>query len=108
MATPRSTVAETELRSHQLVRILVNGGNRLDCLQYASKNWGVCDRTADRYLARARELIKSSWSDVQKDQMIAELLSQYSSLQQQAREQTQLAVALGCINGAAKLAQLVS
>ena len=40
--------------------------------------------------------------------MIADLLSQYSTLQQQARDQNHLAVALGCINGAARLAQLVS
>lgn len=40
--------------------------------------------------------------------MVAEVLSQYNSLQVEAREKGQLAVALGCIHGAAKVAQLIS
>ena len=78
------------------------------CLQYASEQWGIGARQTDDYIARARELLRANWSDVDRAQMVADLLSQYSTLQQQAREQNHLAVALGCINGAARLAQLVS
>ena len=45
---------------------------------------------------------------MERDQMIAEVLSQYNSLQVEAREKGQLAVALGCIHGAAKVAKLIS
>lgn len=85
----------------------MRGGKRSDCCLYASENWGVGDRQAERYICRARDIIRADWSDVQRDQMMAEILSQYSSLQLAAREQGQLHVALGCIHGAAKLAQLV-
>ena len=108
MATPKSTVAESEIRAQTFARIIANGGKRSDCVQHAALEWGIGARQADNYIARARELIKADWSDVQRDQMIADLLSQYSTLQQQARDQNHLAVALGCINGAARLAQLVS
>lgn len=46
---------------------------------------------------------------MEKKQLRAELLSQYASLQRKAREHDgQLAVALGCIHGAAKLAGLLT
>lgn len=108
MAANKSTAAEVEIRAQKFAGLLSRGATRLECCQYASEKWGVCDRTADRYLARAREIIKECWSNVQRDQMVADLLSQYASLQQQARTSGQFSVALGCINGAARLAQLVS
>jgi len=108
MATPRSTVAETELRSQEIAELIAVGGTRFDCCRYAATKWGVCDRTADRYLARARKIIQDCWSTLEKRQLRAELLSQYASLQRQARQEAQLAVALGCLHGAAKVAKLVS
>ena len=45
---------------------------------------------------------------MERDQMIAEVLGQYNSLQVEARNKGQLAVALGCIHGAARVAQLIS
>ena len=99
--------AETELRVAQFVRIVANGGKRSDCVQYAAQNWGVSQRTVDKYLSLARDQIRADW-DVQRPQMIADLLSQCSTLQQEARGRGQLSVALGAINTAAKLAQLMS
>lgn len=106
MAAQRDSV-ELEARAQILAKILIRGGKRSDCVLYAAENWGVGERQAQNYLTRARELIRADWSDVERDQMMAEILSQYSTLQVEAREQGQLHVALGCIHGAAKLAQLV-
>ena len=108
MATPRSTAAESELRTQRLARIIASGGKRSDCLQYAATQWGISTRQTVDYIARACALIKSDWAEIQRDQMIADLLSQYSTLQMEARRTGHLNVALGCIHGAAKLAQLVS
>ena len=108
MADHRSTAAEYEVRVQRLARIIANGGKRSDCLRFASEQWGIGERQTETYIARARELIKADWRDVQRDQMIADLLSQYSTLQMEARRNGQLNVALGCIHGAAKLAQLIS
>lgn len=44
-------------RIHEVYRLLVKGASRFRVLQYASKNWGVSDRTADSYLAEARKLL---------------------------------------------------
>jgi hypothetical protein len=108
MATPRSTVAESELRTQRIARIIASGGKRSDCLRFAAEQWGISTRQTETYIARARDLIKADWAEIHRDQMIADLLSQYSTLQMEARRTGHLNVALGCIHGAARLAQLVS
>lgn len=103
----RTTRAETEQRAQRFARIIANGGRRSDCLRYASENWGVSDRTCDEYLALARDQLRADW-DIERPQMIADLLSQCSTLQLEARRAGQFHIALGAINTAAKLAQLCS
>jgi len=107
LAADKTTQAEVELRVARFGRIIANGGKRSDCVRYAAENWGVSERTVDRYLMKAREQIKSDW-DLERPQMIADLLSQCSSLQMEARRSGQLNIALGAINTAAKLADLCS
>jgi hypothetical protein len=107
MSAKGTTKAETQLRAQRFARIIANGGRRSDCLRYAAENWGVSDRTCDSYLEYARQQLKADW-DIERPQMIADLLSQCSTLQLEARRAGQLHIALGAINTAAKLAQLCS
>jgi len=107
MAAPRGTKAETELRAQRFARIIASGGRRSDCIRYASENWGVGSRSCDKYLQLAREQLKADW-DIERPQMVADLLSQCSTLQMEARRAGQYHIALGAINTAAKLAQLCS
>lgn len=107
MGAKNTTKAEVEQRAQRFARIIANGGRRSDCCRYAAENWGVNQRTVDRYLQRAREMLKSDW-DIERPQMIADLLSQCSTLQIEARRAGQYHIALGAINTAAKLAQLCS
>jgi hypothetical protein len=55
----------------------------------------------------ARDQLKADW-DLERPQMVADLLSQCSTLQVEARAAGQLHIALGAINTAAKLAQICS
>lgn len=107
MGAKNTTKAETELRVAEFVRIVANGGRRSDCIRYASDHWGVTDRTVDKYLQLARDQIRADW-DLERPQMVADLLSQCATLQQEARAKGQYHIALGAINTAAKLAQLCS
>jgi hypothetical protein len=107
MAAPKSTQAETQLRAQRFARIIASGGRRSDCVRYAAENWGVGERSCDKYLAIARDQLKADW-DIERPQMIADLLSQCSTLQMEARRAGQYHIALGAINTAAKLAQLCS
>ena len=107
MAAPRGTKAETELRAQRFARIIANGGRRSDCIRYASENWGVGPRSCDQYLKIARDQLKADW-DIERPQMVADLLSQCSTLQMEARRAGQYHIALGAINTAARLAKLCS
>ena len=103
----KGTQAETIGRAQRLARIIANGGRRSDCVRYASENWGVGERSVAKYLQIARSELKKDW-DMERPQMIAELLAQCSTLQMEARRAGQFNIALGAINTAAKLAHLVS
>ena len=103
----KGTQAETIVRAQRLARIIANGGRRSDCVRYASENWGVGERSVAKYLQIARSELKKDW-DMERPQMIAELLAQCSTLQMEARRSGQYHIALGAINTAAKLAHLVS
>jgi hypothetical protein len=107
MAAPRSTKQETIDRANRFARIIATGGRRSDCIRFAAENWGVSSRTCDTYLQIAREQLKADW-DIERPQMIADLLSQCSTLQLEARRAGQYHIALGAINTAAKLAKLCS
>ena len=107
MATSESSKIEIDLRVQKLSRIIATGGRRSDCLRYARENWGVSEATVDNYLKKAREDIKKDW-DIERPQMIADLLAQCSTLQMEARRAGQFHIALGAINTAAKLADLCS
>jgi hypothetical protein len=102
-----STAGEKILRARKFAEIIATGGRRSDCVRYASEHWGVTERTASDYLAIARDQIRADW-DIQRPQMIADLLSQAATLQQEARAAKQYHIALGAINTAAKLAQICS
>ena len=103
----KGTQAETIVRAQRFARIIANGGRRSDCVRYASENWGVGERSVAKYLQIARDELKKDW-DMERPQMIADLLAQCSTLQMEARRAGQFNIALGAINTATKLAHLVS
>ena len=103
----KGTQAETIVRAQRLARIIANAGRRSDCVRYASEIWGVGERSVAKYLQIARSELKKDW-DMERPQLIADLLAQCSTLQMEARRAGQFNIALGAINTAAKLAHLVS
>ena len=103
----KGTKAETIVRAQNFAQIISNGGRRSDCVRYASDTWGVGERSVDTYLGLARESLKKDF-DIQREQMVADLLAQCSTLQLEARKKGQYHIALGAINTAAKLAHLCS
>ena len=63
-------------------------------------------RQVDEYLREANQIIATDW-DIDRRQFQAELLSQLSTLAQDARRNNQPHVALGCINTMAKISQVI-
>lgn len=106
MAPKRASTSGT-VRAAILARMMARGATRRDCLRFAAEEWGVKERTVDTLLGHARKMLRDDF-EIERSQFIAELLSQLSTLQMEARRKGQLHVALGCINQAARLARLVS
>jgi hypothetical protein len=98
--------ATTEARLRDVERLLLAGAARSVVVAHAADHWGIAPRSADRLLALARERLRADWA-MDRRQLLAELLAQLATLQQEARERGDLAVALGCINATARLAQVV-
>jgi hypothetical protein len=97
--------ADTSDKVRMLEKILSSGGDTAACHQHAREQWGMGERQARRLIAEARRSVRLNW-ELERPQLIAELLSQLSTLQQEARERGQLHVALGAINTVARLARL--
>ena len=102
----KSTKIEMDMRINRVARLLANGAVRSEILQYAAKEWEASDRTADTYIARARELIRADW-ETDRLTFTAEILAQLATLQKEARKQNNLDAALGCIKTAAQIAQVL-
>ena len=64
-------------------------------------------RQTEQYIADARIVLKKDF-DIDRRQFTADVLSQLSTLQKEARNNGQLHVALGCINAMAKIAQITT
>ena len=85
--------------------MLSNAAVRSGNHQYAADKWGVHERTADEYIRAARDPARRLGD--RPPYFTAELLSQLKRSKKEARKTGQGHIALGCINSAAKLAQLI-
>ncbi len=104
--TKKATNHEKEYRINRVARLLANGATRSEIKEYASREWGIGSRQTVTYLNAATEVLKADW-DIDRRAFTAELLSQLASLQKEARKSNMHAVALGCINSAAKIAHIL-
>ena len=58
----KSTNAEIDRRVHAVVKLLSSAKTNSYIRRYAAVEWGASERQADRYLARAREIIRADYS----------------------------------------------
>jgi len=92
-------------RSQQVARWLVEGCSTAEVHQRCRQTWAVSHRTADRLVAAGRAELMAGW-DIERDSMIALLLSRLDSVFAVAMAEKNFNAALGCINAQAKLAKL--
>ena len=107
MSNGRTSKNEHEFRVNKVARLMSVGTVRSDILQFATTEWGVSQRSIDRYIQEATVILKQDF-DIDRRQFTAEVLAQYASLAKEARKSGQLTVALGCINSMAKVGQVMS
>ena len=84
---------------------MARGVTRSEIIKYTAAEWGLKLRQTEQYIQDARIVLKKDF-DIDRRQFTADMLSQLSTLQKEARNTGQLHVALGCINAMAKIAQV--
>ena len=105
MAKKKATQSEKEYRTYRIAGLLSRGVTRSEIIKYTAAAGGVKLRQTEQYIADARIVLKKDF-DIDRRQFTADMLSQLSTLQKEARNTGQLHVALGCINAMAKIAQV--
>ena len=98
---------EKEFRTLRIAALISKVATRSELMRYTANEWGLKQRQSDQYIQDARMVLKKDF-DIDRRQFTAEVLSQLSSLQKEARNNNQLHVALGCINSMAKIAQITT
>jgi hypothetical protein len=101
----RCTAAEKQFRTMRFARMIANGATRSDLLQYGAQEWGLSSRMVDEYRSFAIKELEEDWN-LDRQAYGAVLLSQLNIVHKKSMEGGNLAVTLGCINTAAKIAKL--
>lgn len=101
----RPTQALRLSRAQEIATMLISGKTRQQVLRFASENWGMPVRSCDRLIADARQIIIDDWQ-IDRQQLLSQLLSALSVLQLRALHDGNLAVCLGAINAQARLCGL--
>ena len=107
MKKKKATQSEKDYRTFKIAAFLARGVPRSEIIKYTAAEWGVKLRQTEQYIADARIILKKDF-DIDRRQFTADILSQLSTLQKEARNSNQLNVALGCINSMAKIAQITT
>ena len=107
MKKKKATQSEKDYRTFKIAAFLARGVTRSEIIKYTAAEWGVKLRPTAQYIADARIILKKDF-DIDRRQFTADVLSQLSTLQKEARNNGQLHVALGCINAMAKIAQITT
>ena len=102
---PRSTIAVKEYRVQKLARMMAQGANQMDCIQYVVAEWGLTESSGKRLYREALDKVREIWT-LDRTEFAALLLQQLNDLHKKTSTRQNDSVTLGCINSAAKIARL--
>ncbi len=94
----KCSIAELEKRINKVYEHLINGWTRHDILQYISKNkdWNVCDRQVDGYIAKANKRIKEVAKET-RDEFIEKAKNRFQDIYKKAMSEKELNTCLRTI-----------
>ena len=98
----KSTNLQIQERVNTVYQLLIKSYSRFEIVQYASEKWGVGDRQADEYLARARQLIAKD-SEIERPEWLAAAIARLVKYEQKAGRDENLQVAIKALETQAKL-----
>lgn len=83
----KSPKAVVELRTNEIYNLLLSGYSRQDILQYTAENYKINERSADGYIKKATERIKTLYSDDIKETILERHLAMKYQLYQRLNEE---------------------
>ena len=102
----RSNRAELDRRIHTVVKLLSSAKTSSYVCRYASGEWGVDKRTAERYLAKAREIIRADYS-VERHDFLGSRLALLDEIIEASIRTKQHSNAVGALKLQAQLTRLL-
>lgn len=105
MPGKRTTEADVAMRVEAVRRLILQGANRYDILQFVAKNWCASARMADDYVARARQSILEAMKP-ERAQNLAEHIEARRDIRRKANEAKDHRLVLDVLKDEAKLMDL--
>ena len=102
----KSDKAEIDRRIHTAVKLLSSAKKTSYVCQYASDEWGVDRRAAERYLAKAREIIRADYS-VERSDFLGTRLALLNEIIEASIRCKQYSNAVGALKLQAQLTRLL-
>ena len=102
----KSDAAEIDRRIHTVVKLLSSAKTSSYVCRYASEEWGVDVRTAQRYLAKAREIIRADYS-VDRSEFLGSRLALLDEIIESSIRTKQHSNAVGALKLQAQLTRLL-
>ena len=97
-----ATEAEISIRVGNTLELLLRGTPRARIVAITTNNYNVCEKTADTYIAKAKEIIKENTSAT-KDDMIALAAARYQDLYEKNYDSSDLKEARMVLDSIIKL-----
>lgn len=101
-AKPKATSAESEARTHQVLQWILNGASRYVVVRLCAEKWGIAERQASVYLARAHKLVATSL-EADREKEIGLHVAKRDNLYALALETGEFRLALSVVADLAKL-----
>ena len=102
----KSDSAEIDRRVHTIVKLLSSAKTSSYIRRFAKEEWGVSESQADRYLARAREIIRGDYS-VDRSDFLSSRLALLDEIIEASIRTKQHSNAVGALKLQAQLTRLL-
>lgn len=102
----KATNIEIDRRIHEIVKLLSSAKTNSYICRYAAEEWGSSQRQAERYLARAREIVKADYS-VERSDFLSSRLALLDKVIQKSIETGQHSNAVGALRLQAELTRML-
>lgn len=76
----KGTKAEVELRVQTVYEMILKGATRPFIMRYAAEKWDLSERTVDEYMCRARDIIRETFEDRDRERLIIDTIAKLSDL----------------------------